>query len=239
MRTSFIRCHTRAAFAIEGVVKEHRGDAKFAIFKLVKDIVGIKGPIIIADARMVSSHDEMGAPVVLSCNRKEYGLPWAGISHGCRKDSKHCPVFRIVILKQRLIAAHPYFSGYIIFLCSADQRMNHESVDNLKGGFLYILMGTVYRISCLKSHDPFPSLFLKDLSCISRIKAILQEILMLWPLKEGYLTPYKHRSRIIDILHARMLGAIGLIYLYRFFLLVVRINVFHSHQGQRMSFLVH
>src|SRR3972149_9150969 len=194
MRTSFIRCHTRAAFAIEGVVKKHRGYAKFAIFKLVKNIVGIKGSIIIADACMVSSHDEMGAPVVFSCNGVEYGLPWAGIPHGCRKDSEHCPIFRIVIFKQRFITAHPDFSRDIITLCSADQGVNHESVDNLKCRFLYILMGTVYRISCLKSHDPFPSLFLKDLSCISRIKAILQEILMLWPLKKGDLTAYKHRS---------------------------------------------
>src|SRR3972149_2657071 len=194
MRTSFIRCHTRAAFAIEGVVKEHRGDAKFAIFKLVKDIVGIKGPIIIADARMVSSHNEMGTSVVLSCDGMEYGLPWAGIPHGCRKDSKHCPIFRIVIFKQRFITEHSDFSRYIITLCSAYQRMNHESVDNLKCGFLYILMGTVYRISCLKPHDPFPSLFLKDLSCISRIKSILQEILMPGPLEKGDLTAYKHRS---------------------------------------------
>ena len=57
------------------------------------------------------SHYKVRTPVVLPAYCMEYRLPWSCITHCSRKYGKRCPVFRVVILKQRFIAKHPTEAG--------------------------------------------------------------------------------------------------------------------------------
>src|SRR3990172_13150670 len=81
MRAGLIRGHAPALLAEEGVVEEERGYAYGERVEVVKDVMRVKGAVVVAYSGMVPAYDEVRAAVVLPYEGVEYRLLGAGVPH--------------------------------------------------------------------------------------------------------------------------------------------------------------
>ena len=113
------------------MIKEHRDDAQLCRIELGKDVVRIIRSIIVADAGMVATDDEMRATIILAHQRVENGLARTSVAHRGRQYPEYDPVFWIVMLQQHFVTAHAYIGGNIIALCITYQGMQVEAIHRL------------------------------------------------------------------------------------------------------------
>ena len=76
---------TFALSAIERVIEEQWRDPDLLSRELVKDVVSIVAAVVAPHARMISSHDEVRAPVVPADEGVENRLPRPRVSHRGRE----------------------------------------------------------------------------------------------------------------------------------------------------------
>src|SRR3972149_1612625 len=163
MRAALVRRHALTFPAVKCMVKEHGCYGNLLRIELIKYIMGIKCAVVIADTCMVSADNKVCAAVVFPYQGMEYCLLWPGISHCRRVNNKNCPILRIIAFKQHLVTPDPYCSRHIISLCLAYNGVYHKAVNSFHCALLYIFMRPVNRVSRLKTHNPFPALFLKQM----------------------------------------------------------------------------
>ena len=99
MRAGLGRNNRAAFLAEERVFKEQGRDAQFSRREVLKNLLGIIGAVIVADAGMIAPDDEMRAAVILAVERVENRFTRSRIAHRCRKDTEQHAVRRIVIFK--------------------------------------------------------------------------------------------------------------------------------------------
>src|SRR5207244_2946298 len=136
VRTGLRRAHALAPVAPERVLVVQRRDAGFLWFELLEDILRVVGAVVAADAGVITTDDEVGAPVVLASDRVPDRFLRAGIAHRRREHGYHRAVLRIVALEQRLITLHPDFGRHIVALRCADEWVDQQAIDDLERALL-------------------------------------------------------------------------------------------------------
>src|SRR5713226_93560 len=157
MRAGLRRGHRVARAAEEGMIEEHRRNAKFSGIEFCEDVMRIVCAVVVADAGMVAPDDEMRTAIVLAHQRVENGFARASIAHGGRQYAENHAVRRIVIFQQDFIAAHTYISRNIVAFGVANQGMQVEPIDRLQGAFLDILVGAMHRVTSLEANHALPT----------------------------------------------------------------------------------
>src|SRR5688572_11571112 len=111
MGAGLARGHPFALVAPEGVLEEERLDAQLVDVEVLEDLLGLVGPVVVADAGVVAADDEVGAAVVPAGDRVEDRLAGAGVMHLRGEDVEDHAVVGVVVLHQDLVAAHPHLGG--------------------------------------------------------------------------------------------------------------------------------
>ncbi len=124
---------------------------------VVEDPLRVVGAVVVTDAGMVATHDEVGAAVVLADDRVKDSLTRAGVMHLAGVDPEHHVVRVVVVLHQDLVALHPHVSGDVALLGLADQRMDVEAVADLERGLRQVLVRPVDRVTGLERDDALPA----------------------------------------------------------------------------------
>src|SRR5579862_4282493 len=96
MRTSFGGSHAAAFDAIETVLELKRRDSERDRIKLVEQVLGVVGAVVVADAGMVASDDKVRAAIVLANYRVKYSFARPGIAHGGRQYAEQHAIRRII-----------------------------------------------------------------------------------------------------------------------------------------------
>src|SRR4030042_4769996 len=135
---------------------------------LIKDLLGLKGTIIVSNSCMIPSYDEMGSAIVLSKYGVEQRLPWACITHFQRVTLLDDTFLGKVVFYQNINTINSYLSGDIPFFQLADKLMDEKSITDFQSDLGKIFMGAMHGIPELQSGDGFPSLFLKETSSFDR-----------------------------------------------------------------------
>src|SRR6185295_2508754 len=86
VRAGLGRGDGRAAPAIEGLFEEERGDPELVGPERAEDLVDADRREVTLDRRVLASHDEVRAAVVLPDQRVEEGLARARVAHRARED---------------------------------------------------------------------------------------------------------------------------------------------------------
>ena len=84
------------------------------IVYIIEDRLSVKGTVIVTHTRMVSAYDQMTATVILTKDCMQDGLSRSSVPHFHRIDLENNSFYWIIILKQHLIAFHPYVCWNII-----------------------------------------------------------------------------------------------------------------------------
>ena len=86
-RTRFDRRHGVGNFAIEGMFKLHGCDSNQSRIKLIKNMLRVKGSVVISHTRMIASNNEMRTAVVFANQCVEDGFTRACIAHSRRVNA--------------------------------------------------------------------------------------------------------------------------------------------------------
>ena len=92
VRAGLVGGHALALVAPERVLEEQRLDPQLGDVDVVEDPLGVVGAVVVADARVVASDDEVGAAVVAADDRVQHRLPRARVVHLGRVDAENHPV---------------------------------------------------------------------------------------------------------------------------------------------------
>src|SRR5256885_493520 len=98
VRASFTRCHGITHTTEEGMVEEHRRNPQLRGIEIGEDIMGIIGAVVVPDASMITSHNEMRAAVVLAHQSMENSFPWTSIAHRSGQHTQNHAICRIIAL---------------------------------------------------------------------------------------------------------------------------------------------
>src|SRR5689334_6741525 len=98
VRACLMRGHCIAGSAVEGVVEEDRSDSQFSSIKIGEDELSIVGAVIVTNASVIATNDEVRAAVVFAHDGVEDGFTRASIAHGSGEHAKNDPIRRIVVL---------------------------------------------------------------------------------------------------------------------------------------------
>ena len=80
-----------------------------------------------------------------------------GVAHRRGVDREQHAVGRVVVLDQRLVAAHAHVGGDVVGLRLADQRVDEEPVDALERRLGDVLVRAVDRVARLEADDRLPA----------------------------------------------------------------------------------
>src|SRR6185312_12153269 len=100
VRTGLRRAHTLALVAPERVLEHQRLDAELAGLELLEDLLRVVRAVVRADARVITSDDEVRAPVVLAGDRVPDRLARARVAHRRGEHADHRAVVRVVATEQ-------------------------------------------------------------------------------------------------------------------------------------------
>src|SRR3954447_11353546 len=175
VRTGLARPHALALVAPERVLEEERLDAELVDVDFVEDLLRVVGAVVVTDAGVVAPDDEVGAPVVPTCDRVEDGLARPGVVHLRREDAEDHPVVGVVVLHQDLVAAHPHVGRDVARLGLPDQRVDEEAIGDLEGALRQVLVRSVDRVPGLEGDDALPAALLECLAGLLRREVALHE----------------------------------------------------------------
>lgn len=80
------------------MVKEEGRDTYLLAVKLLKNVVSVIRAVVITDARVIPTHNEMCAPVVFAYQRVEDGFTRASVAHGSGQHREQSTRCRVVVL---------------------------------------------------------------------------------------------------------------------------------------------
>src|SRR5579884_184309 len=143
--------------AEEGMIEAHRRDAQFRRVELGKDALGIEGTVVVANASMIASDDEMRAAVILAHQGVEDGFARPRVPHGGGEHSQNHAIRRVVVLKEHFVAAHAYIGGDIVALGLTDQGMQVEAIHRLQGTLLDVFVRAMDGVARLEADDALPA----------------------------------------------------------------------------------
>jgi len=136
--------------------------------EVLEDAMGRVGVIVIPDSGMVAPHDKVGAAEVLPGDCVEDGLLGAGVAHLEWKYGHDRPVIGVEEFQLFLVGSQYEVVREVTGFLLADDRIDEEAVAYLQGAFLKVLVGPVWRVSCLESHYCFPSLLFEEIPGLGR-----------------------------------------------------------------------
>ncbi len=131
-------------------------DANLCRLELVEDFLRVVRAIVLADARVIASDDDVCAAIVLAADRVKDRFARTGVPHRRRKHAEDHAVGRIVIAQEFLVRTHPHVGRDIVRLGFADERMEKQAVHDFERGLLNVLVRAVDRVARLKRDDALP-----------------------------------------------------------------------------------
>src|SRR5205814_9467186 len=100
------RRHAAAALAVERVLEADGVNADLGRRKALEDALRVVGAVVVPDPRVIATHDEVSATVVLAHQRMEHGLSRAGVPQdrkSTRLNSSHLGIsYAVFCLKKKM-----------------------------------------------------------------------------------------------------------------------------------------
>src|SRR4029079_10176453 len=153
MWTGLCGCHSPARPAVKRVVKKQRRNSELRRIKLVKDVVRVIGPVVVANTSVIATNNEMRAAVVLTDQGMKDSLAWSCIAHRCWHHGQNSSCSGVVLRENLFVRTHSDISRHIVQFGVADERMKQKTIGNLECAFLNVFMCAMYGIARLKRND--------------------------------------------------------------------------------------
>src|SRR3989442_3629571 len=204
----FVRSHCAARTAIECVIEEQRYHSNFFRFELIEDVMCIIATVVVADTGVIAPNDKMRTTIVFSNQRMKDCFARAGIAHRRGQDRKNRACRRIVAGENHFVRLKAHVRGQIIGFGFANQRVQEQSIRDLERAFLYVLVGAMNGVACLKRYDSPPTALLKERAGLGRISAISRERRIARTVDEADLSSQQPVTLIVESAHPGM-GSVG------------------------------
>src|SRR2546422_9608823 len=95
---------------------------------------------VVPDPRVIATHDEMGAAVVLAHQRVEHGFPRTGVPHRGRKAGEQYAIPRVVALQQHAVALDADGGRDVVVFGGPEEWVQQQPVDRLERRLLDVLV---------------------------------------------------------------------------------------------------
>ncbi len=151
------RRHALALPAEERVLELQRADAELLLVETVEHLLRLVGSVVVADAGVVTAHDEVGDAIVLPKKRVPDRLTRPPVAHRRREHRQDHAVVRVVVLHQDLVALHPDLGGDVVALGATHQRVDQQSVDAFQRNLRQVLVRPMDRVTGLESNERLPA----------------------------------------------------------------------------------
>ena len=153
-----------------------RRDPDLLRIELFEDLLRLVRAVVVPDARVIASDDEVSAAVVAPHDRVENGLARPRVAHRCRKHGEQYAIRGVVALQQDLVAADADVGRNVVGLRLAHDRVNQQPVGHLERALGQVFVGAVDRVSRLKRDDGIPASLLEDCARALGIEVVLRKL---------------------------------------------------------------
>ncbi len=234
VRTGPLGGHAAAAVAPECPVDFHRHDLQRASRDLVEDVLRVEGAVVVADAGMIASDDEVAAAVVLPEHRVQERLARPGVAHVERITGLDDAALREVVFDQHRDRLRAHFRRHVAPLEPSQRRVDEDAVADLERDLGEILVRAVHGISRLEGGDRAPASRLEQGAGLGGREEELRIAFGKLAAREQL-----HRAGEIDgtlvedHAHARVRGVGGVEHRVALERLVDRVFLHHAHRRHR------
>src|SRR5262245_32158062 len=161
VRTGLSSRHSVALPAVKRDVELQRLGLECALPELIKDIVRIKGPVIITNAGVVASDNEMRATKVLANEGVKQRLARTRIAHLDRIARLHDRPAAEIILDHCANRPGADIGRNVAWLQFSEHLMDENAVRYLQRDFYQVFVTAVHGIASLEGDDPRPAQLVK------------------------------------------------------------------------------
>src|SRR6266566_5170633 len=231
------RGHLAADLAPERVLEEHRLDIELVRLEVVEDQLRVIRAVVVADARVVATDNEVRAAVVLPADRMPDRLSRTCVAHCGRERRKHDAVLWVVVLEQDPVALDTRCRRYVVGLGVADQGVDQQSVDRFERALREVLVRAVDRVAGLEANHALPSTLCENRAGLRRIERKLRERRPC-ALEDRHFAGQIERLLLVEPGDAGVRRVRGPKRVPRLALLVVFEDLVHLEHGDRLARLV-
>src|SRR5579872_1902819 len=168
MRTRLHRSHAPAFIAVERPIHTKWPNSQRTCRDFFEYLLRVKRSVVITDAGVIASYDQVRATVVLAESGVEQGFARARVAHLQRVAALDYVFLAEVLRYQRVDCFHADIGRNVTGLELAQRLMHIDSVGDLDRGPRQISMRVVHRVTELQTRNSAPAAVGKQLARLGR-----------------------------------------------------------------------